>query len=246
MIPKQVLNKRKSARRGRCHVAAGLMLVLLPISTMVLIGCNEIVPILLDDIRGLELSGPQIVDEGGSAQYTASVIRTDNLPAKLIGDCQWLIEKGPGSINLEGLYNAPAAVTSDLAVTIRVIHYDSQGVKLEDTKTISINNSARILAKIIISGPETVWQGELGNYEVTAVYDDGSRQPITSSAALSVNNFGSISSEGVYSAPGSVGQDTLVELVATYTEDGVTKQVGKSIMVIQTAEPVPAWMAMIT
>jgi hypothetical protein len=181
-------------------------------------------------------SGPDTVPEGGTANYTCTATYDDATTRDVTTSAFWSVTKGPGSVSTAGTYTAPITVTADTPVTIHVIYVDEGGLTKEADKTITVQNTVRLLASIAItSGPDTVPEGGTANYTCTATYDDGSIQDVTASATWAVTiGPGSFPSSGVYTAPNSVVADTAATIRASYVDRNVTHMAFKNITVQKT------------
>jgi len=88
------------------------------------------------------------------------------------------------------------------------------------------------LTALVISGPSAVWPGDSAGFTAVAVFDTGKEVDVTSQAAwLITDGPGTISGDGVYTAPQAVSGDTVVRVHASYSAYGVTKQADMSITV---------------
>ena len=178
--------------------------------------------------EALTVTGPQIVDEGGSASYTLTVSYDDGSSAQMTNQAHWSIINGPGSIQ-SGVYQAPEQVSSNTAVTIGV-SYTEDFVTLETDKQITVVDLPSTLTGVRIDGPEAVDEGGVATYTLTASFSDGTSQTVTSGAVWSAEP-GSIGADGVYTAPASVQQDTAAAISASYTVGSQTCQAVKDIVV---------------
>lgn len=178
-------------------------------------------------------SGPDTVPEGGTADYTCTAIYDDESTQDVTASAAWSMYWGPGSFTTPGRYAAPGTVWSNTSAAIWV-EYTEGGMTRVTTKAITVLNSIRILDSVSISSePSTVPEGGTANYTCTATYDDGSTQDVTAAATWSVDSGpGSFPSPGIYTAPSTVLSDELVEIRVSYTEEGVTKEKGMLITVL--------------
>jgi len=88
-------------------------------------------------LTSLSISGPSTVAEGATAAYSATATYNDGSSGDVTGAASWSILDGPGSINSQGLYTAPASVQGTTPVTIQV-RYSEGGVTKTVSKSITV------------------------------------------------------------------------------------------------------------
>jgi hypothetical protein len=184
-------------------------------------------------------SGPTSIAEGGSGAYTCEATFDDGKTEDVTSLATWSITSGPGAFDTAGTFTAPASVLADTSVTI-LASYVSGGARKEITQNITVRNTVRVLASIAISsGPAVVGEGKSGKYQCTATYDDGTSASVTSAATWIVaDGVGAFSTAGTYKAPASLDGSTTITIVARYTENGVTQEASKSVVVEDLTPPV--------
>jgi hypothetical protein len=89
---------------------------------------------------------------------------------------------------------------------------------------VTVVKIEKALSLITISGAVTIDKNTSSQYVCTATYSDGSSSNVTATTTWSENsNYASISSGGLLTAT-EVSRDQNVTIIASYTEDGITKQ----------------------
>jgi len=75
----------------------------------------------------------------------------------------------------------------------------------------------KVLKSLEMAGPDTVEEGGVANYSVTATYQDGTTEDVTDRVIWTVSdNVGAFKSSGEYSAPTLVLEETTVTVAATF------------------------------
>ena len=176
-------------------------------------------------LTGITISGPSIVDEGTTAQYSCTASYSDGSTATVTP--AWSENSAYATISSAGVLSA-SEVTADRAVTLTA----SFG-GLSDTHAVTIEDVPPVLTGITISGPSIVDEGTTAQYSCTASYSDGSSTVVT--PVWSENSaYATISSAGVLSAL-NVASDQPVTVTATY--NGQTDTHTVTIKVLPPAAP---------
>lgn len=188
----------------------------------------------------LTLSGPVTVTLGSSAQYTASITGSSN------AGVSWSVNGVPGGnasvgqITTAGLYTAPAAAPASPSVTITATSLADSTV----SQSLAITLQAPVppsgggsSVTVAVSGPSTVLLGASAQY--TAVVTGSANTGV----AWSVNGVpggssgvGFITAAGLYTAPASAPQSSIVTITATSLAD---PSVSQGLSVTLTAPPPP-------
>lgn len=153
---------------------------------------------------GITISEPTTtLPAGQTLQFSASIAGTSGNPV-------WSIASGPGTIDANGLYTAPAvsAVTANTPVTVAATLSSNQSVSA--TQTITVIPSA----SIAIAAPST--SVNLGQTLQFAANVTGSTGAATWSVAAGP---GTITADGLYTAPDQMPANRVVTIAATLSTD---------------------------
>lgn len=186
----------------------------------------------------LEITGVSALAEGQTVALVSTATFEDGSTAQVTST--WSRDSGTAaSINTgNGVVTAVANVTSASAVVFRA-SYTADGVTVEDTHPMTVQNTNNLLTSLAITGANSVEEGG-GNLNLvaTATFEDGSTSNVTSPSTWSiVSGPGSVSNSGVYTPPASVASDTAVVVRASYTDGTETETDTHNITV--TDIPVP-------
>lgn len=184
-------------------------------------------------IVNIAISGPDLVPEGGTANYACTVTYDDGFTRDVTSESGWWTSELPGYFAGSGTYVLSRSVLADTPNTIHVRYMDEASRRLETKKTITVQNTVRVPTSLTISsGPTTVLEGGYANYTCTATYDDGGTEDVTALASWSMaSGQGSFPTAGTYVAPGTVLADTPVTIKVSYSREGVTKEATKNITI---------------
>ena len=95
-------------------------------------------------LSSLSISGPSSVDEGSSAQYSATAVYSDGSTADVTSSVTWSEDSSYAGISSNGILDADS-VSSDKSVVITASYkenYPSGSVTKTATKTVTISNTA--------------------------------------------------------------------------------------------------------
>ncbi len=142
--------------------------------------------------------------QGQSEGFTATVLNTTNLAVT------WTISPNVGSVSSNGVYTAPASVTSSQVVTITATSV------ADPTKSASatITLSPPVSVSVTPTSGGTLYQGQSEGFTATVL--NATNLAVTWTVSP---NVGSISSSGVYTAPASVASSQVVTVTATSVAD---------------------------
>jgi len=171
-------------------------------------------------LTGLAVSsGPNQVNEGATALYTATASYDDGSTAPVTSLVTWSVQPNNLGTIAGGTFTASSNIASDTNGTISA-SYTESGVTKPASKGITVKN-VRELVGLTISGPNEVNEGATASYTATASYDDGSTADVTSQATWTATT-GAIAS-GAYTAPSEISSHTSATISATYTEPQVSE-----------------------
>ena len=137
---------------------------------------------------------------GATQQFTATVTNAMNISVT------WSVT-GPGSISASGLYSAPATLTTPATATVKATSVADPSKS--DTATVTIP-----AVSVSVSPPNISLDGGQ-TQQYTATVTNATNQAVT----WSVSGLGSINSQGLYSAPAIVPNQTTATITATSVAD---------------------------
>ena len=85
----------------------------------------------------VQISGANAVPEGGIANYTATATYDDGTTAAVTAGATWSVGSGPGQIDANGVYTAPATVSADTPASLHV-SYTESGLSKVASKSITV------------------------------------------------------------------------------------------------------------
>lgn len=178
-------------------------------------------------LSSLAITGPNSLNEGTSATYTATATFSDGSTKTVTPT--WSENSSYASITASGVLTA-ASVSSNQTVTITA-SYSTGGITKSATKSVTIVNLVtKTLSSLTISGPSSVAENSSATFTATAKFSDGTTAPVT--AIWSENSsYATISSTGVLTT-GTVSRNQTVKITAKYSYGGVTKSTTKSVTIL--------------
>lgn len=174
-------------------------------------------------LTGIILSGPTVVDEQTTVQYTCVGKYSDSTTAPI--DAIWEVTTADASISSTGLLSV-GAIASDQAAMITV----SFG-GYSKTLDVIIQSVAPVLTGITISGPATVDEGTSARYTCIGKYSDSTSEPIHALWEVTTTDA-SINSDGLLSV-GAITSDQ--DVIITASVDGYSETLD---VVIKAVAPV--------
>ena len=183
----------------------------------------------------LTILGATTINEGGVETYTFQVTMSD-ASTKMVTVAQ-LDSFVSDDVNaVVAAANVTIGSISADGSAILTAEYTEDGVTINDTHTIGYvaNPAPQSLA---ILGAATVIEGGQVSYTFQVTYTDASTQTVTVTDFAANNGAVTISNTSVVDA-NSISTDTVVELSASYTEDGVTVNDTHDLTVTALPEPV--------
>ena len=168
--------------------------------------------------KSLAITGWQDVNETNSAQYTATVIWTDDTKSNVTNAASWSENSAYASISSTGLLTT-LGVVSNQAVTVSA-SYTFGGVTVNATYGVTIID-IKIPKSLAITGFASV-NGDSAQYTATVTWTDDTKSNVTNAASWSENSaYASISSTGLLTTLDVVSNQA-VTVSASYTFGGVT------------------------
>lgn len=129
----------------------------------------------------------------------------------------------------------PRSAFSDVNVyRLSAYYFVGNSVAADQTDKYPADSSAT-LQKLEVSGPSTLAAGTSDKLTATAIYTDGLRKPVTPTWTSSHPALVPIAADGTISPAAILTNDLQVTIAASYTENGTTITVSKSLAI--TARP---------
>ena len=158
-----------------------------------------------------DTGGARIQIDGDDSDITFTKTRQFGCVGWFIANtCSWSIVSGPGTIDANGVYTAPATppVGGPQSVTVRATHTVNTGL----TADLTFNF---VFGTIVVTGTQSaLFRGQTATF--TAAIGGVNYTSVTWSRSSSQ---GSINSSGVYTAPASVSPNETIVITATSTHD---------------------------
>jgi hypothetical protein len=107
----------------------------------------------------VDISGTNAVPEGGVANYTATATYDDGTTATVTNSATWSVGSGPGQIDANGVYTAPATVSADTPASLHVSHTES-GISKVASKSITVTVGEGPVTLITVGAQ---WRYKKGN-----------------------------------------------------------------------------------
>lgn len=193
-------------------------------------------------LKGLSVTGPATVKEGNQAEFVATALYSDGTSAAVTAAWSLGTHTGSESIATSTGVLSGGAVTANDAIQVTA-SYTTGGVTWTASAPITVvnvvSNPSPTLTSVAISGPSAVAEKQSAQYAATAIFSDGSTQPVTATWAI-VNNTGTVTldaSTGILTA-GAVAGDTTVNITASYTSGSVTQTGNYAVKVVNLDPPV--------
>lgn len=102
--------------------------------------------------------------------------------------------------------------------------------RIDDVSVIATVPAPATLSSLVINGPSSLVEGSSAQYSATAVFSNGTTQPVTTTGWSVNSSYAAISSSGNFSA-GQVPSDTSVTITTSYTFGSVTATTTKNVTI---------------
>ena len=178
-------------------------------------------------LMSVEIVGSTVIREGETLQYEAFANYTNGTRAPITAS--WSLT-GVARLTADGALTAREG-TAGSTLTLAAA-YQENGVTRTTSTEVTVAGPA--LVGIEISGPSRIDAGESARYTVFATYEDGTRQEVTPS--WSALGRGATITRGLL----TIDEDTdlqQLELIASYTEYGVSSDDSLNIEIVPPAPP---------
>lgn len=181
----------------------------------------------------LAISGPTTLPEGGTGQYYATMIYSDGStqPATALAwgnNAPTVVTFSEGGLLSAGQVSQDTVVSLWTTATVN-------GRPYQAFKDVTVANNAATFSFLAINGPSSVNENSSGQFTATAVFSDGSSQPVTPDWTEN-SSIISISQDGMLTA-GEVNTDTTVTIYASHMIDGVTRNASQDLLVVNALTP---------
>lgn len=134
------------------------------------------------EVTAIEIKGATSVNEGGIVDLTVNLVKDDGTKEAMTSVTPVAVTQSPnGILTITKSGNkikctAPTNLTEDTVVTVTVEH-DVNGVTLNDTHAITVNNTQKAAVDWVVTGDDQVVVGRLHadqySYAINIEYDDG-------------------------------------------------------------------------
>ena len=181
----------------------------------------------------LTISGPSSVVEGGTGQYYATMIYCNGTTAN-VSALTWgnntpsVVSFTSGGLLTAGLVSQDTVVSIYTTATVNGQNYQA-------FKDVAVVNQAVTFSSLAISGPSSMNENSSGQFTATAIFSDGSSQPV--SPTWSENSSATTISSGGSLTAGDVSSDTTVTISASYTTGGITRNANQDVLIINVPPP---------
>lgn len=122
-------------------------------------------------LASLRIQGPLLVNENSSAVYAFIATMTDGTEEAITPDEVALDNYDRGSFNTQGIL-ATNNVTFDQPLQLSA-NYERDGIRVSATRDITVVDTTPYPVSMEIVGPQTLSEGEQGNYITRVTYSDG-------------------------------------------------------------------------
>jgi len=182
------------------------------------------------DSRILErvlVTGSGEVAEECSEYYRCTAYFTDDSSSDVTAQADWSENSFYATISTAGRLDV-RSLSSDRSCTITA-SYTYSGITKSDSKAVMLRDTAAVLERIEILGPDRLDENSSGYYACIAYFTDDSSSDVTSQAIWSVTtSYAAITSSGRLDV-GNLTANRSCAVGATYTYDGTTKTYSKGV-----------------
>ena len=181
-------------------------------------------------LSGLTItSGPTSVNEKSTSPYTATATWSDGSTTTVTPT--WSVTPATyASINSSTGLLSTLAVTSNQSVTVTA-SFTAGGVTKSASKSVTIID-VPFLTALTITGPASMYEGDSATYRATANWDDGSATIVTPTWSITPATYATINSSSGVLTTRPVPASQTATVTASFTANGITKSIGKSISII--------------
>jgi hypothetical protein len=185
----------------------------------------------------VDVTGPGSVNEGATANYTATATFSNNTTQNVTSSATWTDNSSAASIS--GGTLTALAVTSNQSVTVTAAYSYNGGSQVSGSANVTVVDvpATVTLSRVDVTGPASVNEGATANYTATATFSNNTTQNVTSSATWSENSTATtISTGGLLTAAQVTGNQSLI-VTASYTSGSVTQSGNLNVSIADSATP---------
>ncbi len=176
---------------------------------------------------GLLIQGSSTIGDKTTGEYTCKLVYSNGSTKSISPTWSLLSNNANASINASGVLTA-TNVAADSNTTIQAQYTDPDTqLTFSQSLFVTVQNNF-YLSSITVSGPDPITGLSSNTYGAIAHYSDGTAAVVTPTWSTSGISGASISASGVLTLPAVSGNQT-VDVSASYTEDGITKTVTKTV-----------------
>lgn len=166
----------------------------------------------------------------GSDQYIGTVASFSNLDKAANGS--YVLK----SYNVMSMLSAYKGQSVFLVFSATTDNGRSTIFRIDDVKLQITTPNPVTLTGLSISGASSMAEGQLEAYNAKATFSDGTTQTVSPNSWSEDSSITTISGNG-YLTAGQVNSDSSVNITASYTYNGLTKQATKSVTVVDMNPP---------
>lgn len=172
----------------------------------------------------ITIIGDATIASGSTKTYTAQATMSNGTTQNVAATFSTTASADVATITEAGVVTTGNAA-ADTAITLAAT-YTANGLTVSIERNVTVLKVVE-LSSITVAGATTVESGASTNYTVTANFDNGTTQNVTSTALYAVSDSAagtfSATTKGLFNAA-AVAVDTPVTLEFTYTHNGITRQ----------------------
>jgi hypothetical protein len=187
---------------------------------------------------GLNVFGPDRVDENSYADYSAVAVFSDGSTQPVSDLVDWIESSSYCYWDSSIKYRLRSIEVPSNQSVIVSARYSYNGVTITGSQAITIldKTPSKVLTSLSISGPSSVNENSYAYYTATAYFSDGSTQNVSSSASWSENSSYTQMNDNQLVTQ-EVTSDQTVKIAASYSYNGVSKQAERNVVIIDTTPP---------
>jgi len=185
-------------------------------------------------VSSLAIGGPAQVTEGSSVNFLATATYTDGSTQPVTAS--WSVTPTTyGTIDSTGAFTTAGNIVGDPTVTVNA-SYTENGVTRTATAQLLIKDAQLYPTDTAIIAPASLNEGQSSTLQLRVTYSDGSTVTANSGVTWSVDNgsYGSITTQGVFTAAQVAGGNKVIVVTAAYTENGLNFSETANITVVDT------------
>jgi hypothetical protein len=161
----------------------------------------------------LVISGPDAVNEGANAAYTATLTAEGQDDQDVTAQAQWSVSGAAGTVVTAGELTA-GQVETDTPCTITAVHDDQNASKTVQILHLPIQKNVIALE---VRGSAAIYENSSASYTCIAYFSDESWQDVTAQSQWGVDPGAVASMQGARLDAQTVDQDTTAIISANYS-----------------------------